>query len=421
MKIRERLRSAIRNLFGVPYAPRTPGIIPMAGHRNDAISQMAAYGSVGTLFSIVSRTSNATAGVEWHLYRKQIDARRSTPGPERDRTEITRHAALDLWNIPNPFMTGMYFREACQQHLDLVGETTIVVGRAPGIDLPLELWPVRPDRMIPIPHPTDFLAGWVYIGPNGEKVPLGVNEVIQIKMPNPLDPYRGLGPVQAALTDIDSAKYSADWNRNFFLNSAEPGGVIETDQDISDEDFDKLQERWRESHQGISNAHRVAILEHGLKWKATMFNPRDMQFVQLRNVSRELIREAFGIHGHMLGNSQDINKANAEAGEISFGRWMVFPRAQRWKDALNHRLLPMFAADTVEFDHDRVVPEDREADDRERTSKANAVAALVGTGRYDPAGALEAFGLPPIKTLDPAPEPAPAAAQPPADAPDDAA
>lgn len=411
MTFRDRLRNMVRNLLGVPYAPRTPGLAPR-GHRNDATAQMAAYGAVGTLFSIVNRTSNATAQVNWRLYRKQVDGRRTTPGPERDRLEVTRHAIIDLWNMPNKFMTGMYFREACQQHLDLVGETTIVVGRSPLSDLPLELWPVRPDRIIPIPHPTEFLAGWVYIGPNGEKIPLGIDDVIQIKMPNPLDPYRGLGPVQAALVDIDSAKYSADWNRNFFINSAEPGGVLETDQELSDSEFKDLQDRWRESHQGISNAHRVAVLENGLKWKPTMFNPRDMQFVQLRNISRELIREAFGIHGHMLGNSQDINKANAEAGEISFARWIVFPRAQRWKDMLNTRLLPMFEADTVEWDHDRVVPEDREADDRERTSKANAVAALVGTGRYDPAGALKAFGLPDIDTIEPAPTPAPAGLEP---------
>jgi HK97 family phage portal protein len=256
--------------------------------------------------------------------------------------------------------------------------------------------------MTPIPHPQDYLSGWIYTGPNGEKVPLEVRDVIQIKLPNPTDPYRGLGPVQALLSHLDSARYSAEWNRNFFQNSAEPGGMVEFDDELTEAEFEQFQKRWRDSHQGVNNAHRVAVLENGLKWVDRSYSQRDMQFAELANLSRELIREGFGIHSHMLGLSEDVNRANADAGEVSFARWLTSPRAARWEDMLNCTYLPMFG-DTgkgVEFEHDRVVPEDREADDRERTSKANAVAALVRTGRYDPAGALEAFGLPPITVIE---------------------
>lgn len=397
----------LRNRTPVPYSSRTGGGVGRSFSGGSTMTnQLEAYGSLGTLFSIVRTISIAVSRVDWHLYRQQVDGRRVTPHPDNNqhRTEVTRHAAVDLWNRPNKFMTGKYFRHASQQYLELVGESCTVVVRDATFGIPLELWPVRPDRMTPVPHPTEFLAGWIYTGPTGEKVPLGVDDVIQVKFPNPLDAYRGLGPVQAAMVDVDSARYSAEWNRNFFRNSAEPGGVIEFEDELSDAEFETFQERWRESHQGVSNAHRVAILEQGAKWKPTQFSPKDMQFAELRGVSRELLREAFAMHGHMLGISQDVNKANAEAGESSFARWLVVPRADDWKDMLNYTLLPMFDASNVEFDHDRVVPEDREADDRERTSKANAVAALVGTGRYDPDGALEAFGLPPIATVEaPAP------------------
>jgi phage portal protein BeeE len=129
-----------------------------------------------------------------------------------------------------------------------------------------------------------------------------------------------------------------------------------------------------------------------------------MQFVQLRGVSREILREAFGMHAHMLGITQDVNKANAEAGEITFARWTVTPRADIWKSALNGKLLPMFNTDNVEFDHDGVVPEDREADDRERNSKANAAAALAGAQVWDPDEICQVVGLPVMKQL-PKPEP----------------
>ena len=372
--------------------------IPFAG-ANNAEAQMRAMSSVGTLFAIVHRTSNATSAVDWRLWRKSPDQRRKFGPVDDRRTEVPTHAAMNLLNNPNPFMTRQALFESVQQHVDLVGEGYIVVYRDPRSPLPLELWPVRPDRMTPIPG-GDFLAGYMYTGMNGEQVPLGLDEVIPLKMPNPLDPYRGLGPVQAAMIDLDSSRYSAEWNRNFFVNSAEPGGIIEVPDRLSDDEFEELTTRWREQHQGVAQAHRVAVLEQGT-WKDRSMSQRDMQFVQLRGLAREVIREAFGIHGHMIGNSQDVNKANAEAGEISFARWLVKPRCERIKQALNHRLLPMFQADNLEFDHDRVVPEDREADDRERTSIASAVKTWVDAGA-EPADVLAMFGLPKIAFRQPA-------------------
>jgi HK97 family phage portal protein len=371
--------------------------IPFTGS-NNAEAQMRAMGSVGTLFSIVHRTSNATSAVDWRLWRKSPDQRRRFGPVDDRRVEVTRHAALDLLNNPNPFMTRQALFESVQQHVDLVGEGPIVIHRDRRSSLPLELWPVRPDRIDPIPG-GDFLAGYIYRGFNGEQVPLGVEDVIFLKMPNPLDPYRGLGPVQAAMVDLDSARYSAEWNRNFFVNSAEPGGIIEVPGRLSDDEFNELTERWREQHQGVAQAHRVAVLEQG-SWKDRSMSQRDMQFVQLRGLSREVIREAFGIHGHMLGNSQDVNKANAEAGEISFARWLVKPRVERIKQAINHRLLPMFDATGLEFDHDRVVPEDREADDRERTSLAAAAKTWVDAG-FEPPAVLAYLGIPDIPFTGP--------------------
>jgi len=385
--------TTIRNRAPVPYTATRGPMLPWMGG-NDKTGQLDAMGQVSTLFSIVDRIANATAQVEWHLYRKQTDGRRRTAtGEEEQRTEVTRHAALDLWNNPNPFMDGAELVETFDQHYELTGEGWLVVGRNPAFDLPLELWPVRPDRMFPVPSADDFLAGYIYRSPDGAEIPLGLNEVLFMRRPNPTDPYRGMGPVQAAMVDLHSARYAAEYNRAFFLNSAEPGGIIELDKRLEEDEWNEFTERWREQHQGVNAAHRVGIIEHGGKWVERRYTFRDMEFAKLRGLSREVIREAFGLHAHMLGISEDVNRANAFAGEASFGRWIVHPRAQRIKRLLNHRLLPMFGADNLEFDHDRVVPEDREADDRERTSKAQAAQLLVIAG-YDPKDVSKAVGLP---------------------------
>lgn len=136
-----------------------------------------AHRSVGTLFAIVSQIGNAVASAQWHLYK------RTSTRDKKRRTEILGSRFMELWEQPNPFMTGRFFREAVQQHLDLVGEGIIILERVGNTIV--EMWPVRPDRMHPVKHESKFLIGWIYNGPNGEDVPFYVDEVVQLKCPNP--------------------------------------------------------------------------------------------------------------------------------------------------------------------------------------------------------------------------------------------
>ncbi len=360
-------------------------------------AQMRAMGSVGTLFQIVHLLSTTTAEVGWHLWRP------SPTGKPEDRAEVTSHAALDLWAQPNPFMPRQEFVEVTQQHLDLTGEAWWVVAYGPG-KTPLELWPVRPDRMAPVPHPTKYLAGYEYTGPDGETVPLGLDEVIFLRMPNPLDPYRGMGPVQSLLTVLDAQRYTAEWNRNFFLNSAEPGGIIEVEKRLGDNEFDEMTARWQEQHRGVGNAHRVAVIEQG-HWVDRKYTHGDMQFAELQQVTRETIREAFGLHVQFLGGS-DVghSRAEAEAAEVIFARWKVKPRCGRIKGALNGEYLRLFGptAAGLEFDHDNPVPPDQQADNENLTARAEAAKTLVEAG-YDRAEVLAVVGLPDVAVAaDPA-------------------
>jgi HK97 family phage portal protein len=371
------------------------------------------YGSVGTLFTIVNRIANSVSEVEWRLYRRQTDRRRRYGPVEETRVEVTSHWALEVWNAPNQFMTGQEFREVFQQHVELVGEGWWVVGRDRRSPLPLSLWPVRPDKMAPVPSATDYLSGYEYTDPDGRKVPLGLDEVVFLRMPNPLDAYRGLGPVQSILVDLDSARYTAAWNRNFFLNDASPGGIIEVDKRLSDDEFDEMTMRWREQHQGVRNAHRVAVIEQG-KWVDRSFSMRDMQFSELHEVGRETIREAFGYPKPMLGAVNDINRANAEAGEVVYARWVLRQRLERIKQALNHDYLPLFGKDVAreyEFDFDDPTPEDREADRLERVSVVDMAVKLISEG-FDAAQVLEFLGLPPLDYTRPPAAPSRPAVEP---------
>lgn len=388
----------LRNVAPVPLASAAGrALAGLTGSRNDAVAQMQAMGSIGTLFGIVHKTSTGTAKADWELVRRR------TRNPNKgDPVFVEKHAALDLWDRPNPFMSRYAFVETVQQHIDLTGEMWWIVARDPRFSIPLELWPVRPDRMAPVPHPTEFISGYVYRGPEGQLIPLGTDEVIFTRMPDPMDPYRGMGPVQAVLRVADSQKFGVEWNRNFFINSAEPGGFVVFKRSLSDTEFKTWQKRWREQHQGVAAAHRVGVLENA-EWVERKMTQRDMQFSELVNTSRDMIREAFTIHKASLGLADDVNRANAEAARWLFAEDILVPRLDRIAGALNEQLLPLFDADpALEFRYADPRPKDEAAEREDMQARTEVAMQFVDHGT-DWAETMSAFGLPavPMAESDP--------------------
>jgi HK97 family phage portal protein len=263
-----------------------------------------------------------------------------------------------------------------------------------------------------VPDPMEYLAGYVYSSPDGTKVPLSTDQVIFVRRPHPMDQYRGISPVSAVAWDLDADNAAARYNSAYFRNNAEPGGVIVAPQRLSDREFNELKTRWNDNHRGVANAHRVAILAgEGFDYKDRNVTQRDMQFVELRGISTEMVRLAWRYPKPMLGTVEDVNRANAEAAETVYARWLMIDRLERIKQALNFDFLPLFgsAGEGVEFDYCDPTPENAEAEQAELTSKVNAFKTLVDTGKVDPVAALEFLGLPSDMYKEPEPVPAPLA------------
>lgn len=375
-----------------------PGDIPTASRISSLSSSLSlspavnrsvllqSMGKSGWLFSTIDRIASSVSSSEWKLQRPLSDG---------EMEDITTHPALDIWANPSPFYTREELGELGVQHFSLVGEIWWVILRNSRAQ-PVELQPVRPDHIAPVPSRDRFIAGYVHkVGT--EVTPLEVEDVIFIRRTHPFDPYRGMGVVQSILLDLDIDKAASTWIRKFFDNDASPGGIVEFEEPLSDDEFDRFVMRWRTQHQGMSNVGRVAFLEKA-QWKDRKITQRDMQFEQLRKLSRENVLGAFGMPGHMLGISESVNRANAEAAEVMFARWIVKPMLTRIRGALNNRLLPLFG-EGLRFDFIDPTPANRaqNLEEAEKGYKAsiltrNEARAKLGLGKTDDGG--EEFSQP---------------------------
>ena len=305
------------------------------------------YGQVGWVFACVSRISSAVAETKWRLYSKKNG---------NEITEILEHPLLELFDFVNPFHTGLEMMEQTQTYIDLTGEVFwLVLKDAAG--QPAEIWVMNPNKIKVIPDQKMYIKGYVYENGNNE-IPLSVDDVVHIKLPNPKNPFRGQSPLGSVSSDVEAEKFSSQYNRAFFQNSAEPNGVIQFEGTLTDSQYERLRYQWNSQYRGTSNSHKVAILEGGASWHTNAITQRDMQFKDLRIMNRDVIMGVYGMPKHILGIAEDVNRANAEASEYTFARWVLKPRLERIKSKLNEQFLPLYSDKTLFIDYDTPVPAD---------------------------------------------------------------
>jgi hypothetical protein len=157
-------------------------------------------------------------------------------------------------------------------------------------------------------------------------------------------------------------------------------------------------QRWREQHQGTGNAHRVAVLEAGMKWVPNQYSLKDLQFVELRGMNRDTVREAYRYPSAYLGTVEDANRANMEAQAVYYAEHLLKPRLTRWKAWRNRVIMRLFGPTdhrVYEWDFVDPTPPNSEADNAMWTAKSGAFVAFTQAG-VDGKAAAKAMELPEV-------------------------
>ncbi len=339
----------------------------------------------GWVYACVNAIAEEVASIELHLMRK-------TSGGV---IEIDNHLVLGPLHNVNPFMSSSELFLATQAHLELNGNAFWYLPSGQLVKKPAEIWILDPTRVKVVKNQETFISGYAYQNEKGQNVPLEVSEVIHFKRFNPFNRYRGMGTVQAAALAIDIDTYSAQWNRNFFYNSALPSAVLETEGTLTEEQFNRIRARWESQYKGVDNAHKFAILEGGLKFNRVGMTQKEMDFLEQRRFSRDEILGIFRVPKTALLITDDVNRANAEATDYVFAKRVVKPRMKFIVDRLNEFYIPLFGLKQNEyfFKFTDPVPENIELEIKEEEAGLRAGWYMINEVRAKK-------GLPPVKNGD---------------------
>ena len=285
------------------------------------------------VYSCVRILAEAVAGLPLHLYRYKEDG-----GKEK---AIDHPLYLLLHDEPNPEMSSFVFRETLMTHLLLWGNAYAQIIRN-GKNEVVALYPLMPNKMT-VDRDTNGHLYYSYNRGNDEAIRDKQSTVILrpadvLHIPGlGFDGLVGYSPIAMAKNAIGMAIACEEYGAKFFANGAAPGGVLEHPGTLKDPQ--RIRESWQSTYGGTSNAHRIAVLEEGMKYTPIGISPEQAQFLETRKFQINEIARIFRVPPHMVGDLEKSSFSNIEQQSLEFVKYTLEPWIVRWEQSINRVLL----------------------------------------------------------------------------------
>ena len=262
------------------------------------------------VYACVRILSESIASLPVHLYQNQ---------DEGSKTRAVKHPLYRiLHDEPNPEMTSFVFRETLMTHLLLWGNAYAQIIRN-GKGEVIGLYPLMPNRMTVdrdvfgrICYCYQMQDSDAHTGKSGN-VTLKPSDVLHIPGLG-FDGLVGYSPIAMAKNAIGLSIATEEYGARFFANGATPGGILEFPGTVKNPE--SIRESWNKGFSG-NNAHKVAILEEGMKYTPIIFR----------------------VPPHMVGDLEKSSFSNIEQQSLEFVKYTLEPWIIRWEQSLNRALL----------------------------------------------------------------------------------
>lgn len=283
--------------------------------------------------------------------------------------ELVEHPLVSLLKRPNPLQAGNEYFQALYSYL-LISGNSFALKIKPEGGFVSELYLFRPDRINVVPSDNYMPRGYEY-KVNGKVVAsyeadpeTGMSEVKHFKMWSPLDDYYGFSPIYAASADIDQHNLIARHNVNLLNNGARPtGAVVFNPKDtksgfpmrLTDDQRKQVVDDLDRRFTGTQNTGRTMLLEGDFDWKEMGMSPKDMDFLNAKNMSARDIALCFGVPAQLVGVPDSQTYANVAEARLALYEETIIPLAKRIESDINEWLVPEFGEGySFEYDIDEI-------------------------------------------------------------------
>lgn len=286
------------------------------------------------VYACVRILAEAVASLPLHVYEYQDDGGKKL---------VHDHPLYYLLHDePNPEMTSFVFRETLMSHLLIWGNAYAQIIRD-GAGRVIGLYPLLPDKM-DVQRDDRGNIYYVY-SRNSDENPmfkeygdtrLKAEDVLHIPGLG-FDGLIGYSPIAMAKNAVGMTLACEEYGASFFANGANPGGVLEHPGVLKDPS--KVRESWNSVYRGVNNAHKIAVLEEGMKYQQIGIPPEEAQFLETRKFQINEIARLYRIPPHMVGDLDKSSFSNIEQQSLEFVKYTLDPWVIRWEQSLQRSLL----------------------------------------------------------------------------------
>jgi len=267
------------------------------------------------------------ASLPLHLYQ------RMEPRGKRRASDHQLYRTLHL--RPNPEMTSMAYREAIAGQTILWGTSYSEIERSREGKI-IALWPLQSSSMEMKRANGEIF--YVYRLPNGGTKIFASNLILRVSGFS-TNGLTGLQTVKKGQEAIGLGMALEEFGARFFGNGARPGVVLEHPAELSSKAATRLKEAFEARHQGLSGAHRIAILEEGMKLHEYGVSPEQAQALESRKFQVVEIARLFNVPPHMLKDLDRSTNNNIEFQSLEFVIYSLRPWLVRFEQAFSTQLL----------------------------------------------------------------------------------
>ena len=286
------------------------------------------------VYACVRILAEAVASLPLHVYEYQDDGGKKL---------VHDHPLYYLLHDePNPEMTSFVFRETLMSHLLIWGNAYAQIIRD-GAGRVLGLYPLLPDKM-DVQRDDKGNIYYVYSRNSDENPMFKEYGDIRLKAEDVLhipglgfDGLIGYSPIAMAKNAVGMTLACEEYGASFFANGANPGGVLEHPGVLKDPS--KVRESWNSVYRGVNNAHKIAVLEEGMKYQQIGIPPEEAQFLETRKFQINEIARLYRIPPHMIGDLDKSSFSNIEQQSLEFVKYTLDPWVIRWEQSLQRSLL----------------------------------------------------------------------------------
>ena len=247
-----------------------------------------------------------------------------------------------LHDEPNPEMTSFAFRETLMSHLLLWGNAYAQVLRNARGEV-IALYPLMPSKMT-VDRDKNGRLFYMYQRGSEDNPAIGKDSLVYLSPSDVLhipglgfDGLIGYSPIAMAKNAIGLAIATEEYGAKFFANGAAPSGVLEHPSTIKDPQ--RVRDSWNAAYQGSGNAHKIAVLEEGMKYTPIGISPEQAQFLETRKFQINEIARIFRVPPHMLADLEKSSFSNIEQQSLEFVKYTLGPWVIRWEQSLTQALL----------------------------------------------------------------------------------